>query len=171
MRFDLMAIAVFALAQCSAPTNTSIGRFDRQDIKVLDGDTVIFQGQHIRVLGIDAPELGPWAKCWAEAALAGHSKTALEDMLINNPEAGQWKLADISEQPNRKLIVANLIREDGEDVADSMVVYGSAAKTTGRWDWCGANADLHSVSEDEPEPYGPNLWWPTGPMFDERAAD
>jgi endonuclease YncB( thermonuclease family) len=171
VRYDLALLVVLGLTQCGVPRDVMTSKFITQEIKVLDGDTVIFEGKHIRVLGIDAPELGPWAKCWAEAALAGHSKQVLEDMLVNNPEAGAWKLTNVSDVNTKKLTRANLVREDGEDVADSMVVYGSAAKTTGKWDWCGNNANLHSVEEGEPEPYGPNLWWPTGPMFDERAAD
>jgi endonuclease YncB( thermonuclease family) len=58
--------------------------------KVLDGDTVVKDGVAYHVRGIDAPELGPWANCWAEAALAGLSRNQLEGKL----STGVWSLVD-----------------------------------------------------------------------------
>lgn len=166
-----LATIVFGSAQCGPAKNVVMSKIDHQDITVLDGDTLIFEGSHVRLSGIDAPELGPWAKCWSEAALAGHAKNYVETTLYENPEAGKWKLADVSNNKSGTIKTARLIRGDGEDLTDNMVVYGYAAKTFGRWDWCGENANLHSVEEGEPQPYGPNLWWPTGIMFDKRAVD
>ena len=45
--------------------------------QVLDGDTIVDRGRTIHIAGIDAPELGPWARCLAEAGLAGFSKVSL----------------------------------------------------------------------------------------------
>jgi len=61
--------------------------------------------------------------------------------------------------------------EDGEELADILEVNGYAARTTTRWDWCGDDANLHDPDQDEPEPHGPNLWWPSGHVFDARASD
>jgi len=133
---------------------------------VLDGDTILFKGQVLKVADIDAPELGPWAKCWAEAALAGHAKAYVE----TNLSEGRWRI--IANKPGGGAArTARVVRADGEDLEDLMVVYGYAAKTSGRWDWCGVNANLHAPDEGEAKPHGPNLWWPTGPMYDPRAAD
>ncbi|HET9638489.1 MAG TPA: hypothetical protein VFP12_04705 [Allosphingosinicella sp.] len=159
--------ALLLLLLCAA-TGASVG--PARDIRVLDGDTLLFDGALVRVAGIDAPELGPWAKCWAEAALAGHSKDYLERELYDRDRGG-WSLAGVSAPDSAGRRTARLVREDGEDMSDLMVVYGYAARTTQRWDWCGNNANLHQPLEDEPPPHGPNLWWPTAHMFDARAAD
>lgn len=142
-----------------------------REFRVLDGDTLLFGDALIKVAGIDAPELGPWAQCWAEAALAGHAKSYLERELYDGLNQGGWSLADASKPDKGGRRTARLVRGDGEDMSDLMVVYGYAARTTGRWDWCGKDANLHQPLEDEPAPYGPNLWWPTAHMFDARAAD
>ena len=141
-------------------------RFDEEN-RVLDGDTILFRGESLKIAGIDAPELGPWAKCWAEAALAGHAKDYVETTL----SSGNWNITITSGAgPNEKRL-AHIVRSDGEDLSDLMVVYGYAAAASVRWNWCGENAKLHSPDQDEPEPHGPNLWWPTGAIFDPRAAD
>jgi endonuclease YncB( thermonuclease family) len=140
----------------------------RQDIEVLDGDTLIFEGQWVRVRGIDAPELGPWAACWSEAGLGGASRDV---MLGAISSYAPWSLTRPSSPDERGMVTADLVSEDGGDLADHMTVYGYAASTDGEWDWCGTDADLHSPGQHEPRPHGPNLWWPTNHMFDERAGD
>jgi endonuclease YncB( thermonuclease family) len=154
-----------------AGTGASVVSAPGQDFRVLDGDSLLFNGVLVRVAGIDAPELGPWAKCWAEAALAGHSKSYLEQELDRGRDFGGWSLAEVSKPDGAGRRRARLARGDGEDMSDLMVVYGYAARTTARWDWCGKDANLHDPLEDEPPPNGPNLWWPTAHMFDARAAD
>ncbi|HYD28578.1 hypothetical protein [Brevundimonas sp.] len=138
-----------------------------QDIEVLDGDTLIFEGRWVRVRGIDAAELGPWAKCWSEAALGGASRTALEEMLWEN---GPWRLSSVTPTGDQGMVVADVLGRDGADLADSMAVHGYAAKTSGKWDWCGIKP-LRNPREDDPLPRGPNTWWPANHMFDERAGD
>lgn len=162
--------ALLVLLLC-AGTAGSVVWSPARDFRVLDGDTLLFGKALIKVAGIDAPELGPWARCWAEAALAGHSKSYLERELYDGLDRGGWSLADVSKPDERGRRTARLARGDGEDLSDLMVVYGYAARTTGRWDWCGKDANLHQPLEDEPPPYGPNLWWPAAHMFDARAAD
>lgn len=158
------------LLLCSG-TGASVVSAPAQDLRVLDGDTLIFNGVLVRIAGIDAPELGPWAKCWSEAALAGHARSYLESQLYDGRNYGGWSLARTSAPDSAGKRTARLVRGDGEDMSDLMVVDGYAARTTARWDWCGKAANLHPVLEDEPPPYGPNLWWPTAHMFDARAAD
>lgn len=137
-----------------------------ENSRVLDGDTLVWNGDVLKVSGIDAPELGPWAKCWAEAALAGHAKAYVETELSN----GSWRIVQEAGSSNGMKLV-RVVRADGEDLADLMVVGGYAANTPGHWNWCSENASLHSASEDEPEPRGPSLWWPTGKMYDPRAPN
>lgn len=163
------AIAALLLVGCH-PSDVVHNAATRQNIKVLDGDTIVFEGQVLRIRGIDAPELGPWARCWAEAALGGASRTELES-LLNGQRDTTWKLSNASQPDARGHVTANLVTDRGDDVSDSMVVYGYAAKTEGTWNWCGADKSLHDPLQDEPSPHGPNLWWPSGQMFDKRAAD
>lgn len=156
----------------------------QQRFVVLDGDTVVVDGSAFRVAGIDAPELGPWAKCWAEAALAGVARENLQRLLADTNRRGWsleewfedapnrgWQLRDVSKADALGRKTARLIDRDGYDIIDDMIVYGYAARTTGRWNWCGQEANLHDLLEDERPPHGPNLWWPTAHMFDARAAD
>jgi endonuclease YncB( thermonuclease family) len=164
-----VAIAALLLVGCQ-PSDDRIVSAPRQKIEVLDGDTLIFEGQVLRIRGIDAPEVGPWAKCWAEAALGGASRNELESLLKGQRDK-TWKLSNPSQPDARGSITANLVTDRGDDVSDSMIVYGYAAKTDGTWNWCGTDQSLHDPLQNEPSPHGPNLWWPSGQMFDKRAAD
>jgi endonuclease YncB( thermonuclease family) len=165
-----IAIALAVLLSLSAGASVPVGEAARQHFAALDGDTVVADGAAVRIAGIDAPELGPWARCWAEAALAGHAREALE-RLLGDRDRGGWSLSDVSKADARGRRTARLVDRDGYDIADDMVVYGHAARTGASWDWCGSNANLHQVLEGEPPPHGPNLWWPTAHMYDPRAAD
>ena len=134
--------------------------------KVLDGDTVLKDGVAYHVRGIDAAELGPWAHCWAEAALAGFSKGQLERTL----STGTWSLVDPRADTVGKMS-ARLLDAKGYDIADTMRVYGGAAETDQHWNWCGKDTAMHAVLEGEKPPRGPQLWWPSGNVFDARADD
>lgn len=134
---------------------------------VLDGDTVVDHGRAIHIRGLDAPELGPWAKCWAEAALAGKAKEALESALLSKRG---WRLIDIQQDTSARFS-GRVLDKDGFDIVDELRVNGTSAMTAKHWDWCGSDADWHDVREGEKPPMGPQLWWPTGRMFDPRAAD
>lgn len=133
---------------------------------VLDGDTVVVKGKALHILGIDAPELGPWANCWAEAALAGPAKKQLELILLH----GSWKVLEPRDGGGSSDAV-QLVREGGGNAGESMVVGGFAAETTGRWNWCERDAEMRSVRDGQPAPHGPNVWWPKGTVFDQRAND
>ena len=165
--FGLAAFATL-LAGCQ-PSDSRTGLTPRQNIKALDGDTLIFEGRLVRLRGVDAPELGPWAKCWAEAALGGVSRTELEGKL--NLRDGRWRLSDASPPDAQGRITANLVNDRGGDLSDAMVVDGYAARTDTAWNWCGTDQKLHDPLQGEPAPHGPSLWWPAGEMLDNRAAD
>ena len=137
---------------------------------VLDGDTIVDQGRAIRIRGLDTPELGPWAKCWAEAALAGHARENLQSLLADNEKRG-WQLRDVSPSDANGKRTARVVDRHGYDIIDDMAVNGYAASATGKWDWCGKDAGLRQVLDGDKPPHGPSLWWPTGQMFDPRAAD
>jgi endonuclease YncB( thermonuclease family) len=167
-----MPISLIAALLASAMVSTSASQSQSAShrMAVLDGDTVVVDGSAFHVAGIDAPELGPWAKCWAEAALAGHARENLQRLLGDTERRG-WQLRDVSAPDANGKRTARLVDQEGYDVTDDMVVYGYAASTSGSWDWCGGNAGLRQVLDGDQPPHGPNLWWPTAHMFDPRAAD
>jgi hypothetical protein len=98
--------------------------------------------------------------------LAGHSKDQLESVLLR----GSWRAVE-SRAAGSTIDSVELIRADGETARDLMVVGGYAAETETRWDWCKSSVGKDQESGDEPAPHGPNLWWPSGPVFDPRAND
>lgn len=160
----------FLLALAGFSSLLSASQQSPGPLDVLDGDTLLIDGSPVHIAGIDAPELGPWAKCWAEAALAGHAREKLQTLLSDIDGRG-WQLRDLSTPDTQGGRTARIVDREGFDIADDMTVYGYAALTTGRWNWCGENANLHSVEDGEESPHGPNLWWPAGHMFDPRASD
>lgn len=134
---------------------------------VLDGDTIIDRGRAIHIVDPDAPELGPWAHCWAEAALAGVAKSQLESTLS---EDRGWHLVEVRRNTAGRFIGRVLDRE-GVTVADDMSVFGGAARTTNRWNWCKPDPAMRSPLDGANAPHGPTLWWPAGAKYDPRAAD
>ncbi len=135
--------------------------------EVLDGDTVLNDGKALHIRGMDAPELRPWSRCWAEAALAGFAKESLERELLYE---GKWKLAEMRTD-NAGRNDARLVTEDGYDIADTMRVNGVAAITDAKWDWCGPISDVSSKAQLETSPHSPQVWSPSGALYDPRAAD
>ncbi len=103
----------------------------------------------------------------AEAALAGHAKQYLERELSD----GDWRLVGIINSANGTTTARVIRSGDGQELSDVLIAYGYAARSNGRWDWCGENANLHHVLADESPPHGPNLWWPAGDVFHARASD
>lgn len=134
---------------------------------VLDGDTIIDKGRAIHIRDLDAPELGPWAHCWAEAALAGLARTQLESLLS---EDRGWHLVEVRRSTVGRFSGRVLDRE-GFSIADDMSVYGGGARTTNRWNWCSPEPTMHSPLDGQNPPHGPTLWWPSRAKFDPRAAD
>ncbi|HEX8414253.1 MAG TPA: hypothetical protein VF637_10260 [Sphingomicrobium sp.] len=134
---------------------------------VLDGDTIVAGGNAIHIGDLDAPELGPWAHCWAEAALAGLAKSELETILLQDRG---WHLVSVRRDKSRHLS-GRVIDRDGNSIADDMRVYGGSATTSGRWNWCDVDPKMRSPLEGERPPIGPNLYWPEEEKMDPRAGD
>lgn len=157
--------SLLTACQAEEPTPAPPPTYPIRDIKVLDGDTLIFEGRWIRVRGIDAPELRPWADCWAEAGLGRASFHALVEAI----QSEDWSVVRADPADEHGMVVADLINEDGEDLAYDMVRYGYAAKTDGQWDWCGRNSYMGPPAQGDRS--GPDIWWPRDHGFDERAND
>lgn len=103
---------------------------------IIDGDTFVWRGEHIRIANIDAPEL-KGAKCDAERRLALVAKRRLEQMLAS----GQVRIARGDPADGRKrdrhgrtLAVISL---DGQDVGSILIDEGLARPWIGkRRSWC-----------------------------------
>lgn len=70
-----MAVLALAVAGCRAPMGV-----DPAEIQVVDGDTIRWQGQRIRLQGLDSPELFS-PQCQAELAAARAARDALRGRL------------------------------------------------------------------------------------------
>lgn len=84
-----------------------------ESIYVIDGDTLNIDGKRIRLFGIDAPEMGQ--------SQGGLARKALVDFIRGH----ELKLIPVKTDKYGRL-VARVIRDDGEDLADLMVSRGFA---------------------------------------------
>jgi hypothetical protein len=102
-----------------------------QHIYVIDGDTFDLNGTRIRVAGIDAPETHP-ARCPQEAALGAAATQKLAELLRGRP---LWVSGIKVDRYGRNVAV---VRVNGEDVADAMIISGLARNYDGkqRRAWC-----------------------------------
>lgn len=101
------------------------------EIKVWDGDTVRIDGEAIRILNIDTPEIGDKARCDAEARLAEAAKRRLAELL----SAGPVRVYRNGTDKYRRTLA--VIRVNGEDVGNALVKDGLARIWSGRREpWC-----------------------------------
>jgi endonuclease YncB( thermonuclease family) len=101
-------------------------------IVVIDGDTFRLNGERIRILNIDAPEMPSGAKCEAEGYLALAARDRLLALLKSGPLAVERHGKD---QYRRTLAY---IRVSGADVGEMLIAGHFAAPWQGhKHDWCG----------------------------------
>lgn len=104
------------------------------EVAVIDGDTIRWNGERVRLLGYDTPEVFT-PRCRAEkrngeaakAALSGLVQSALSAELLISPRRDR----------HGRILAA--LRLDGQDVAEWMIAAGLAVRYEGgrRRDWCG----------------------------------
>lgn len=103
---------------------------------VVDGDTIWFEGERVRVADIDAPETHP-PRCAEEADL-GERATARLHQLMN---AGAFSLKQIERDTDvygRKL---RIVVRNGESLGEVLVEEGLARRYEGgRRPWCGSSS-------------------------------
>lgn len=93
---------------------------------VVDGDTFIIGPRHIRITGIDAPEIGAKARCPREAELA----EAAADELLRLLNLGQFTMVPprdgLRDEYGRELMHVTRRRADGtvENIGDGLVAAG-----------------------------------------------
>jgi micrococcal nuclease len=105
--------------------------------QVIDGDTLrTAEGERIRLIGVDAPELSPRARCPHEAELALAAKFRLTELIDRST---QIVITPRGDGPDRDRF-DRLLRDvsvDGTDVGDILVAEGLAKVWKGRKSvWC-----------------------------------
>lgn len=101
-------------------------------VSVYDGDTITIDGERIRILGLDAPELGHNARCAAEARAAEAARDELQRLLRG---AEITLRRDGTDRYGRTLAY---VYADGRDVAGVLIDAGLARPYDGgrRGGWC-----------------------------------
>jgi endonuclease YncB( thermonuclease family) len=101
---------------------------------VVDGDTIRYAGQTIRLEDIDAPETyGP--RCDSEAALGAQATNRLMELLNAGPFEVVYTGGRDEDAYARKL---RTITRDGRSVGDTLIAEGLARHWDGaRRSWCG----------------------------------
>jgi endonuclease YncB( thermonuclease family) len=113
--------ARFGLCQSGGGTNC-----------VVDGDTIYWRGDKIRVADIDTPETHP-PRCPEEARL-GEAATLRMQALLN---AGPFTLDAIERDEDRYGRKLRVVVRDGESLGDTLVAEGLARPYGGgRRSWC-----------------------------------
>ncbi|ANL12010.1 MULTISPECIES: thermonuclease family protein [unclassified Rhizobium] len=116
------AIVCFSAAACSP-----------QQVIVIDGDTIVVQGEHIRLEGINAPELK--GKCREESVRALRSRSRLMQLLA----AGTVEIERDGFDKYRRTLA--FVAVDGVAVGDVLMKEGLARKWVQQYSgqqepWC-----------------------------------
>jgi len=128
-------LCALLLSACAAPKPAVHAERPRDFVKVIDGRTLKVRGELVRISNIEAPELPPHAKCWAEGALAVQASDRLRAMI----EAARSISVERSGEDHDGLALARVLLNRENDVGQAMVFQGVAAKANGKpWSWCGA---------------------------------
>lgn len=102
-------------------------------VRVIDGDTFLYGGEHIRIADIDTPEVQ--GRCPQETALAARATRRLSGLLAR----GEFELHPLRtgrdrDRYGRKL---RIVTRGGRSIGDVLVAEGLARTWTGRREpWC-----------------------------------
>jgi len=104
---------------------------------VLDGDTFIMAQRHIRITGIDAPEIGAKARCPAEAAQAERAANELLRLLNQGPFTLQSAADGLRDEYGRELMTVTRAAPP-QDIAKALIASGTvrAYDYGARQPWC-----------------------------------
>lgn len=111
-----------------------------QGLGVIDGDTFRLDGEVIRLSNIDAPEMPPRSRCWAEARLARAATMELQ-RIQGEGTPGGFRITREGQDRYRRTL-ARVSFDGRTDAGETMIARGMASPWTGRrWDWCAAVSD------------------------------
>lgn len=140
-----LAIALLLAVRSSAAAELARESLDGpvtvEVIRIIDGDTIVVRAHpwlgvfietHVRLAGIDAPELR--GRCDGETALAGRARDRLAELLAG----GIARLDDIRHDKYGGRVRARVLGVDGADVGAVLVAAGLARPYYGerRRSWC-----------------------------------
>jgi endonuclease YncB( thermonuclease family) len=119
------------------PVSSALGfsscRWFWQQNCVIDGDTIRYQGERVRLVGIDAPEIFS-PKCDYELQLGRKAKARLIELLNAGPFVVRPTTGPDVDQYGRKL---REVTRNGRSIGDTLVAEGVARPWRGsRLPWC-----------------------------------
>lgn len=127
-------------ADLAQSTGGPRGPYQVGQIRVVDGDTFVMNGETIRIANIDTPETGSRAECLAEAQLGAVATQALKDALgAEYVESGRTILPTLQREGRDRYgrTLATVTLATGGDAGERLIERGVAARWTGRRaDWC-----------------------------------
>jgi micrococcal nuclease len=101
------------------------------EVRVIDGDTLRYGRERIRILGIDAPETEGRARCNAERRLAAQATMTLTEIIMGE------RLEIERHGKDRFGRTLAYIRVSGADVGEMLIRAHVAVRWgDGRPDWC-----------------------------------
>lgn len=99
---------------------------------VIDGDSIVYKGREIRLVGFNAPELGE-PRCERERELGEKAQARLRQLL----NAGPFRMTANNPSKDRFGRDLVILTRQGKDIGDPLVVEGLAHAWHGRkGDWC-----------------------------------
>jgi endonuclease YncB( thermonuclease family) len=135
----LLAPAILLVASCerraepAAMPRPTTPELLGDRVRVLSGDVLVVDGQHIRLAGVAAPQPIPDARCWAEALAAKHATAQLREMVRQATEISVAPSAQ-RDAYNRTVTRVTLDRLDiGQSLADAGL---AAVSPDQRFSWC-----------------------------------
>lgn len=106
--------------------------------RIIDGDTFALDGETFRLSNIDAPEMPPRSRCWAEARLARAAASELDRLREESPDLGKFRITREGQDRYGRTL-ARVTFDGVTDAGEALIHRGYAAPWTGRrWEWCGA---------------------------------
>jgi endonuclease YncB( thermonuclease family) len=108
-------------------------RASASEVRVIDGDTIDFEGMRVRLADIDTPEVR--GRCAHETELAARATRRLRALLADGAiELHRLPSGRDEDRYGRKL---RIVTRDGRSVGDMLVAEGLARTWTGRREpWC-----------------------------------
>lgn len=105
-------------------------------LNVIDGRTIEWRGERIRLVNIDAPRMEPQARCWAEARLALIARDQLDRL---RSEAQRKERLSIQREGKDAdgMTLARVSFDGDQDAGEAMKAAGLAVDPSpGGWRWC-----------------------------------
>lgn len=104
------------------------------DMRVIDGDTIqLPDGERVRILNIDTPEMPPRARCQREGSLALRARDRTQELLL----AGDLSLHASGRNRDRYGRLLRRIEVNGRDLGELLISEGLAQRWAGsKAQWC-----------------------------------